>query len=244
MALKKGIQWLAYFIFFIALILCGIDRWITYTTSSYIYTQIDKLPYRTIGVVLGTAKYVRGGGYNEYYKQRILGAAALYFAGKIDYLLVSGDNALPTYNEPVRMRKDLLKQGIPAAVIHLDYAGFRTLDSIVRAKKVFAAHNFTIITQKFHCERALFIARAEHIKAQCYAVPAPRDMKIMRLREIFARLGAFIDVYFLQKEPKFLGPRKPIFSQKMIKKPLILHYIAENSDNNCIFIHNSLKYKQ
>lgn len=218
MAFKKGIQWIIYLIFFLILIICGIDHWVTYKTSPYIYTQPDKIPHRAVGVVLGTSKYIRGGGYNEYYRQRILGAAALYFAHKIDYLLVSGDNALRSYNEPITMYKDLLKQGIPATIIHLDYAGFRTLDSIIRAKKVFNAQNFTIITQQFHCERAVFIAESQNIQAQCYAVPSPERMKMVRFREIFARLGAFVDVYILKKQPKFLGPILPIMGEPNTNK--------------------------
>lgn len=218
MTLKKGFQWVVYPALFVILLICGLDRWISYKTSPYIYTHIEMLPKRSIGVVLGTSKYVRGGGYNEFYRQRILGAAALYFTHKIDYLLLSGDNALLSYNEPITMRRDLLKQGIPESVIYLDYAGFRTLDSIIRANKVFDAQNFTIITQKFHCERAIFIAHYQGIKAQCYAVPSPIKMNVIRFREIFARLGAFIDLYILKKEPKYLGPMIPIIKMDdMIK---------------------------
>lgn len=190
-----------------------LDRWISHKTEPYIYTNLDDLPKRSIGVVLGTSKYVRGGGINEFYRQRILGAIDLYYTGKVDYLLLSGDNALRSYNEPITMQRDLLKAGIPASIIHLDYAGFRTLDSVVRANKVFDANDFTIITQEFHCERAMYIALSQDIQAQCYAVPSPENMKLIRVREILARLSAFLDIYILNKEPKFLGPILPIIQE-------------------------------
>lgn len=126
------------------------------------------------------------------------------------YLLLSGDNAQQSYNEPMTMRRDLIAAGVAPSDIVLDYAGFRTLDSIVRTRKVFDTNDFIIITQRFHCERALFIALHMGIQAQCYAVPSPKDMMTVRAREIFARLGALTDLYILKREPRFLGPLIPI----------------------------------
>jgi len=108
------------------------------------------------------------------------------------------------------MRRDLIAAGIPSSDIVLDYAGFRTLDSIVRTRKVFDTNDFIIITQRFHCERALFIALHMGIQAQCFAVPSPKNMLSVRSREIFARLGALTDLYLLKREPRFLGPLIPI----------------------------------
>ena len=108
------------------------------------------------------------------------------------------------------MRKDLIKEGVPASKIVLDFAGFRTLDSVVRTKKVFDTDNFTIITQRFHCERAVFIAKHKGIDAQCLAVPTPSGMYRVRVREVFARLGALADLYILKREPKFLGEQESI----------------------------------
>lgn len=217
-----------FFYLFICLLIAIflLDRWISHKTAPYIYNDLNTLPKRSIGVVLGTAKYVRGGGFNEFYRQRILGAIDLYYTGKIDYLLLSGDNALRSYNEPITMQRDLLKAGIPASIIHLDYAGFRTLDSVVRANKVFDANDFTIITQEFHCERAIYIALSQGIQAQCYAVPSPNNMKLVRVREILARLSAFIDIYILNKEPKFLGPVLPIIQ--------VPEHIEEIADTNIV----------
>jgi len=190
----------------------ALDRWVSWKTAPYIYDEVQLLPHRQVGVVLGTAKYYRTGVINQYYRYRIQGALNAYNSGKVKYLLLSGDNAQNSYNEPMTMRRDLIAAGVAPADIVLDYAGFRTLDSIVRTRKVFDTNDFTIITQRFHCERALFIALHMGIQAQCYAVPSPKNMLSVRVREIFARLGALTDLYILKREPRFLGPLVPISS--------------------------------
>lgn len=188
----------------------ALDRWISIKTAPLIYSSLNALPHRQVGVVLGTAKYYRTGGVNQYYMYRIQGALNAYNSGKVNYLLLSGDNAQHSYNEPMTMRRDLIAAGVPASDIVLDYAGFRTLDSIVRTRKVFDTNDFIIITQRFHCERALFIALHMGIQAQCYAIPSPKNMLNIRLREVGARLGALTDLYFMKREPRFLGPLVPI----------------------------------
>ncbi len=188
----------------------GLDRWISWKTKDYIYDEVQQLPRRQVGVVLGTAKYYRAGVPNQYYHYRIQGAINAYNSGKVKYLLLSGDNAQQSYNEPMTMRRDLIAAGIPASDIVLDYAGFRTLDSIVRTRKVFDTNDFIVITQRFHCERALYIALHMGIQAQCFAVPSPKDILTVRVREIFARLAALTDLYILKREPRFLGPLIPI----------------------------------
>ncbi|WP_114191940.1 outer membrane permeability protein SanA [Edaphovirga cremea] len=188
----------------------ALDRWMSWKTADYIYDEIQELPHRQVGVVLGTAKYYRTGVINQYYLYRIQGALNAYNSGKVSYLLLSGDNAAQNYNEPMTMRRDLIAAGVPPSDIVLDYAGFRTLDTIVRTRKVFDTNDFLIITQRFHCERALFIALHMGIQAQCYAVPSPKDMLSVRVREVFARLGALSDLYILKREPRFLGPLIPI----------------------------------
>ncbi|KAA6101932.1 MULTISPECIES: outer membrane permeability protein SanA [unclassified Pantoea] len=188
----------------------GLDRWISWRTAPFIYEDVASLPHRQVGVVLGTAKYYRTGVINQYYLYRIQGALNAYNSGKVNYLLLSGDNALQSYNEPMTMRRDLIKAGVDPSDIVLDYAGFRTLDSIVRTRKVFDTNDFIIITQRFHCERALYIAQHLGIQAQCYAVPSPKNMLSVRFREVGARLGALADLHLMKREPRFLGPLVPI----------------------------------
>ncbi|MFV0574305.1 MAG: vancomycin high temperature exclusion protein [Vibrio sp.] len=189
-----------------------IDRIISWQTRDSIYHDTASVPKYNIGLVLGTSKYI-GHTLNTYYSHRMEAAIELYQQGKIKNFLLSGDNAHRSYNEPWTMKRDLLKVGVKEEEIHLDYAGFRTLDSIIRAKEIFLADHFLIITQDFHCERALYIARYHNINAQCLAVPGPvEDSGItIRIREVFARSKAFLDLYILNAQPKFLGPIKPIW---------------------------------
>lgn len=189
----------------------AIDRWVTYQTQDRILSLTAPIEKFDVAVVLGTSKYL-GRILNDYYSHRIEAAIDLYRQGKIDNFLLSGDNAHRSYNEPWTMKRDLLKAGVPDEHLFLDYAGFRTLDSVVRAKKIFDTDHFLIITQRFHCERALFIAQHHHIHAQCLAVPGPDNHSgfKVRLREVFARSKAFLDLFIMGTQPKFLGQKEPI----------------------------------
>ena len=208
--LKRMTYGLIIIVLLMILTALGLDRWIAWKTAPWVYDDLTSLPHRQVGVVLGTAKYYRAGVPNQYYAYRIQGALNAYNSGKVNYLLLSGDNAQQSYNEPMTMRRDLIAAGVNPADIVLDYAGFRTLDSIVRTRKVFDTNDFIIITQRFHCERALFIALHLGIQAQCYAVPSPKNMLTVRAREVAARLGALADLYIMKREPRFLGPLVPI----------------------------------
>jgi SanA protein len=177
-------------------------------TASSMYYSIDQLPKTKVGLLLGTSKYVRKGRLNLYYSYRIDAAVELFNAGKIDYILVSGDNSTINYDEPTTMRNDLIERGIPADRIFLDYAGFRTLDSVVRAKEIFGQTRLTIISQRFHNERAVVLA--SHFGIEAYGFCA-RDVKFKggfktKVRELMARNKLFLDLMF-GKQPKFLGER-------------------------------------
>ncbi|WP_343299964.1 ElyC/SanA/YdcF family protein [Vibrio sp. Of7-15] len=192
-----------------------IDTTISFQGSDRVFQNIDDLPERDVALVLGTSKYI-GRQLNPFYQYRIDAAIKLHQLKRVKNFLLSGDNAHRSYNEPWTMKRDLLKAGIEDKNITLDYAGFRTLDSIVRAKEVFEANHFVIISQKFHCERALFIANHYDIDSVCLAVPSPEglaNMKI-RMREILARTKAVLDLYVLNVQPKFLGPKEPISIQE------------------------------
>lgn len=173
-----------------------IDLGTSYLVRERVYTRLDSLPYREHAIVLGTAKYYLSGSPNLYYKYRLQAAKYLYLAQKSRYLLVSGDNQTPYYNEPKNMTQDLLRMGIPQEYILQDYAGYNTLDSVVRVKKVFNIEPFTIISQQFHCERALLIAKVKGIDAICYAAEYPSEHYKVRIREFFARTGMVIYLLF------------------------------------------------
>lgn len=194
-----------------ASVLAAIDRWVSWQTQEQIYQDIASLPAHDVALVLGTSKYI-GRSLNTYYSHRINAAVELYKADKVTHFLLSGDNAHRSYNEPWTMKRDLLKVDIPEEAIHLDYAGFRTLDSVIRAKEIFDANDFVIVTQAFHCERALYIANYNNIDAVCLAVPGPSGSAglYVRMREVLARAKAWLDLYIIDTEPKYLGPKEPI----------------------------------
>jgi SanA protein len=185
-----------------------IDLYIQNVASKNIYSSVSKVPKTNVALLLGTAKYIKRGKINYFYKYRIDAVSALYKAGKIKAVLVSGDNATRYYNEPRRMYKDLVKAGIPKDRIYLDFAGFRTLDSIKRAQKIFGLKRYVIISQKFHLERALFLAKANGADAIGFEAKSLENSVAsakMRAREYLARVKAFLDVYILHTTPKFFG---------------------------------------
>lgn len=175
-------------------------------SKKYIYYSIEKIPYNDVALVLGTSKYLHNGKINMYFKFRMDAAYELYKSGKVKYILVSGDNRYRSYNEPRQMRLDLIKLGVDKKHIFLDFAGFRTRDSIIRANKVFELTNFTIVSQPFHNERAILIARQKKIDAIAYNAHNVRKLYRLRQfpREVGARALMFIDI-ILNRPPKFYG---------------------------------------
>ena len=171
------------------------------------YDKISDVPYREVALVLGTTPRAKHGNVNYYYKCRMEAVAQLYFAHKISYIIASGDNHRNNYNEPAEMRKSLLALGVPDSAIVLDYAGFRTYDSMVRAHKVFGQDSVTVVSQSWHNKRAIFIARHRDLDAIGYNA---KDSKVFRsfiklhLREALSRVKAVFDVA-TNKQPKFLG---------------------------------------
>lgn len=189
----------------------GIDARVRTATRNRLFSAVGQVPHRKVGLLLGTSKWLPDGRVNRYYQYRIEAALALYRAGKIDFILVSGDNSTSHYNEPESMRDDLVAAGVPAHRIYLDYAGFRTLDSIVRCKEVFGEQDVVIISQPFHNARALFLADEKGLRAIAFNardVEGAGGAKTL-LREKFARTKMALDL-LVGKEPKFYGPRVAI----------------------------------
>jgi vancomycin permeability regulator SanA len=177
-------------------------------SKPYLYTSTKEIPHNKVGLLLGTSKYVKNNFINLYFQYRIDAAVSLFEAKKIDIILVSGDNGTIYYNEPREIKNELIKRGIPAHKIYLDYAGFRTLDSVVRAKEVFGQKRFTIISQEFHNQRAVFLASRFSIKAigfNAQSVSNRYGWKTV-LREYLAKTKVFIDL-ITKKKPKFLGEK-------------------------------------
>lgn len=176
------------------------------TASGRLYDRVGDIPARRVGLLLGTAPKHENGGTNLYFVYRVDAAAELYKAGKVDRIIVSGDNHVREYSEPDEMRDSLLARGIPDSVLVLDYAGLRTLDSVVRAQKIFGQSQLIVISQRFHNERALCLAHHFGIDAIGFNA---KDLPLYYqakgfLRERLARVKMFLD-FLTGKQPKHLG---------------------------------------
>ncbi len=173
-----------------------------------LYSDTNLIGYNKIGLLLGTSKFLSNGNINQYYSFRIDAAIKLYNAEKIKYLIISGDNGRKEYSEPEMMRIDLINAGIDSNAIYLDYAGFRTFDSIKRLKEIFGQNSATVISQQFHNERAIYIAKQEGINAIGFNAKDvnKRSGFKTQLREKLARVKLFAD-YWLGTKPKFLGKK-------------------------------------
>lgn len=177
----------------------------------YITKDLSKLPNEKVGLVLGTSKTLASGRKNLYFYYRMDAGEKLYKSGKVKYLILSGDNSHKNYSEPEDMHAELISRGIPADHIFLDYAGFRTLDSVVRAKQIFGQNSFIIVSQQFHNARAVFLARRYGINAYGYNAMDVNKYAGMKtkIREKFARAKVFVDL-LLGVDPKFGGEKVQI----------------------------------
>lgn len=195
------------------IVLLGVSNiWIVASTEDKVYSDLTKLPNHRVALVLGTSHRSVGGGPNPFFQNRIKTAAALYRLEKIDHFILSGDNRTIFYNEPIEMKKALIREGVPATAITLDYAGLRTLDSVVRSKEIFGQSRITIITQSFHSYRALFISHYYNIEAVAMVAEDPeldRTFKV-RIREYLARTMAVLDLYIFKTSPRHLGEKEKI----------------------------------
>lgn len=187
----------------------------------FTYNSYNDIPAHKVGLLLGTAPNVAPGQPNDFFTNRIMAAASLYHKGKIEYILVSGDNRHESYNEPRMMMNALLKAGVPLDHIVADFAGFSTIDSVLRARHVFMLNDMIIISQDFHNERAIFIAKANGIDAIGFNAANPSsfiaNFKIS-VREFFARIKCVFDVYLLDSKPTYLGDPIAIGNVPLPKK--------------------------
>lgn len=206
--LRKMVLFLLLFITAVTLFTVYANYKIEKSTQSFVTDKIEKLPDTKVALVLGTSPNLKNGFQNYYFTYRIKAATELYKSGKVSHFILSGDHGKKNYNEPEAMKLALVKNGIPANVIYLDYAGFRTLDSMIRAKEIFGQSKFIVVSQKFHNQRAVYIAKQNGIEAFGYnAKDVNKQMGFKtNVREYFARTKVFIDNWFSVK-PKFLGEK-------------------------------------
>lgn len=212
--LVKGVI-AAFFLIVGGILICNI--WIVISTSGRNYYDIDKLPSNDVALVLGTSKYVYKGKENLFFKLRMEAAARLYKEGKVKFLILSGNHDSVFYNEPADMKKSLLALGIPEEAMVLDFAGYRTYDSIIRCKEIFKQSRFTIISQPTHNARALFLAKELGVDAVAFAaqdVPGGYSFRTY-LREYLARPKAILDVYLLDRS-RYESKRASPVQQRVI----------------------------
>jgi SanA protein len=177
-------------------------------TRASVYDNVSQLPHKRVALVLGCAPRLGGGMPNWYFNNRMDAAAAVFRAGKADYLLLSGDNHTRGYDEPAAMKEALVEKGIPADRLVLDDAGFSTSDSVVRAHLVFGLQDLCIVSQKDHTMRAIYIAQHKGLTAVGFAA---QDIAVMsglrtRMRESLARVRTLLDVHVWGRNPHFIGP--------------------------------------
>jgi SanA protein len=205
--LKFSLRWLWRTAFVGAVAVASLNLWMTLRTGNRIDTEISSVPAADVALVLGTGKIIDG-GINRHFTVRMNAAAALFKAGRVKHLLLSGDNSRDGYNEPEDMKRALVERGVPGAAMTCDYAGFRTLDSVIRAREIFGLKRCVIISDDFHLARALWLADRNGIEATAFYsewVPWGSSWK-SRCREWLARVKAVADEV-AGTQPKFGGER-------------------------------------
>jgi SanA protein len=199
---------------FLLLFVAGIIfiAWANYSikkdSNDSVSNYLEEVPKTKTALLLGTGKSLSNGQPNAYFYNRIQATADLYKSGKIQYVIVSGDNSQKNYNEPEDMQFALIQSGVPKDKIFLDFAGFRTLDSVVRAKEIFGQTKLIIVSQKFHNERAVFLAKQNGMEAFGYNAPDVNKYAGFKtnMREYLAKAKAYLDL-ILGVKPRFGGDK-------------------------------------
>lgn len=190
----------------------GANLWVLGKTQERIENDLQQCSAERVGIVFGTSHWTRNGVSNPHFDARMDAATRLIQLGRVEHLLLSGDNRTRFYNEPVTMWRDLRARHVRDEDMTLDYAGFSTFDTLVRARNVFGVEQALLITQAWHLPRALFIADAVGLEVKGCAVPARPVAGVWRLkvREWVARVATLGDLYLWKREPYFLGPLEPL----------------------------------
>ena len=205
-----------------ALVVLG-NVWVVNNTEAYLYTNFAALPENEVGLVLGTSPFTSGGEANPHFAGRVAAAVELYQLGRIKHLIVSGANPDASYNEPRRMWQALTAAGVPSQAITLDFAGFRTFDSMARAKLVFGLTRLTVITQDYHAYRALFIGKKLGMSPVAYAPAGESSGPAFKpyVREVAARVWAILDLFLLDTAPRFVGEPVPLPERELTETPAV-----------------------
>lgn len=185
--------------------------WIVYYGQLKSYSLIEEIKPCDVALVLGTSSSKNGKDENMFFAYRMKAAADLYHSGKVKHFILSGDNSNKRYNEPQDMKNKLMALGVPQSAITLDFGGRRTLDSVVRCKKIFQQSKIIIVSQAFHNYRALFLAKYSGIDAVGFNAKYPtKSSSKTIIREIFARPKAVLDLFIFRTKPKIMGAKENI----------------------------------
>ncbi|MDH3674134.1 MAG: YdcF family protein, partial [Anaerolineae bacterium] len=186
--------------------------WVEWRVQDRVYASGQTVPYSGVALVLGAGLW-RDGSPTPVLHDRVATAVDLYKAGSVEKILMSGDNRFPGHNEPEAMRRLAVQLGVPDTDIILDYAGRRTYDSCYRARAIFDLQQVTVVTQRFHLNRAIYLCEALGVEAvgvvadrRAYRRPQPQWWS---LRELAALVNAWLDIHLLQPQP-VLGEKLPI----------------------------------
>jgi SanA protein len=190
-------------------VLIGAGLWLHVASARWVYSDTRKVPACRAALVLG-AKVHPSGRLSVMLKDRVDAGIRLYRAGKVAKLLMTGDNRTSRYNEPQRMRDYAVAKGVPSEDVAMDFAGRRTYDSVYRARHIWGLKRYIVVSQGFHVDRAVFLAR--HLGIRAYGLRADRPGHVgplVYVRELPASLLAIIDAYLRHPRP-VMGKREKI----------------------------------
>ena len=214
--LKRMLLWISHHLSFlvsVALLITFLPRLVTGAYAADRSYREEEAPPRPVAIILG-AGLRRDGTPTAILRDRVETAVDLYSNGKVEKILMSGDNRFVNYNEPESMRQYAISLGVPDEVIVLDYAGRRTYDTCYRAKAIFGVKRGLLVTQKFHLPRALFLCNTLGLESDGVEANQRRyrriSLLVWNLREQLATIGAFLDVYVSNPLP-VLGNPEPLF---------------------------------
>ena len=176
-------------------VVAGCELAVYSASKGLVFSDVEEIPHREVGLLLGTNPKGRRGGANMFYNYRIDAAVELYEAGKVDRILISGAKKGAGYDEPQAMREALVVRGVPDSILVLDGQGFHTIESIVRAKEVYEVDSVTVISQEFHNRRSLYMAKHNGLDAIAFNAANTTILRwrvIMFLRERASRVKAVL----------------------------------------------------
>lgn len=191
----------------VLLLIAGCYLLISRHAATFIYDDTATIPFRGTALVLGTAKLTRGGNMNGYFRYRIEAAEKLFREKKCDMLIVSGaDKGHHRFREADEMKNALIEKGIPAGAIMTDHAGYRTWDSLWRCQGSFGAHSITVVSQRFHIERAIYAGHKQGLNVIGYPAQSITGSTAARMfiRECLARVKCMLDCYILHPKPVYM----------------------------------------